>query len=73
MSFYRRFELVQVRAVDKKVLEDLSVAVLSVTTPTKQKDACFPLHVPANPSTHQLTKASKEPRTQLPPSSDGGS
>jgi len=37
----------------------LSVTVLSATTPTKQKDAWLPLHVPANLSTrYKITKLS---------------
>jgi len=37
--------------VDKKAVITKSVTVLSVATPTKQKNAWLPLHAPANPST----------------------
>jgi len=50
--------LIQRRKYRSEILEqkgfENAVAVLSVTTTTKQKDAWFPLNVPANPSTHQL-------------------
>jgi len=46
-----------VKMVDTKGFEKLSVPVLSVATPTKQKDAWSTLHAPAKPSTHQrITK-----------------
>jgi len=41
-----------VKMVDTKGFENLSVPVLSVATPTKQKDAWSPLYAPAKPSTH---------------------
>jgi len=45
-----------VKMVDTKGFKNLSVPVLSVATPPKQKDAWLPLHASAKPSTHQLTQ-----------------
>ena len=45
--------LVLVEIVDKKGFKNLSVPVLSSTTPDKQENACLPPNVPANPSIHQ--------------------
>ena len=45
--------MVQVKKVDTKGFKNLSVTVLSDTTPNKQKDACFPPTVSAKPYTHQ--------------------
>ena len=51
---YSKFQkLILVQVVDTKGFENLSVPILSSTTPDKQKNACLPPNVPANPSTHQ--------------------